>query len=67
MPTVIYFVGPTNLKVREDFEKVTGQLSRHDSGLFTLENSARVTVFKTNVLYLEEPQEGSGARAAGFN
>ena len=56
MPTLIHFVGGADIVLGEDFDKVNNQLASSTGGLFTrfeLDNHV-VSVFRINVLYLEE-------------
>jgi hypothetical protein len=59
MPTVVHFES-AKITLQDEFEKVNSQLHGSDSGLFTLENGSRVTIYKGNVLYIEEPTGESG-------
>ena len=55
MPTLIHFVGGADIVLGEDFDKVNNQLASSTGGLFTrFELDDRVSVFRENVLYLEE-------------
>jgi hypothetical protein len=54
MPTVVHFES-AKITLQDEFEKVNTQLHGSDSGMFVLENGSRVTIYKRNVLYIEEP------------
>jgi hypothetical protein len=54
MPTVVHFEG-AKVTLQDEFEKVNSQLHGSDSGMFTLENGSRVTIYKANIHYIEEP------------
>jgi hypothetical protein len=65
MPTLVKFASGTDIKRKEDFDKVNSQLSSKGSGLFNRERGQRVVVYRENALYIED-LEGVSHTAAGF-
>jgi hypothetical protein len=66
MPTLVKFVGGTDLVLENEFDKVNSQLGQHGSGLFVSDKERRVTVYRENVLYIEVREGAKQAFAAGF-
>jgi hypothetical protein len=59
MPTVVHFEG-AKVTLQDEFEKVNSQLHGSEGGLFVLENGSRVTIYKANIHYIEEPSGEQG-------
>ena len=57
MPTIVQFVGGESLTLDDDFDRVNQQLGQHDAGLFNRlvgDDRARVTIYRSNVAYIQE-------------
>jgi hypothetical protein len=55
MPTIIHFVGAEQpLRLEEDYDKVTAQFIGDEAGHFGGGDRNRVTVYRSNVAYIEE-------------
>lgn len=57
MPTIVQFVGGESLTLDDDFDRVNQQLGHQNAGLFNRlvgDDHVRVTIYRSNVAYIQE-------------